>query len=389
MNKTYCALPWRHTSLQNGNEILPCCQFMKSQSSLRNLKTFKEGYYGSAMDEIRQKMLCGETIDGCQQCYREESVNEKSMRQLSIEQFGIVDTIKLKRVDINFDNLCNLKCRMCASPHSHLWYDEEKQLYGRNFSEEFNEKKYDECTLYQDIDYSDIDEIEIHGGEPLYSPHIGPFFEKLKKERGLDKISLNITTNCTIKPKENIYNALLNVRSLHINLSVDAVGSLNDFIRKNSNFSNVLETMKYFYKLFEDRQNKETKIQIHSAIGVYNLNAFKDLEELIRTKFPKFGHSYKMIQYPTWLDVKNTPQEYKDQVKEFVTNENVLKHLSVDGNNYFDHFLNFHNKMNEIRKEDLGNSNPWLSTFIEEYTKLHPKVDSTVFFAKYVDDLLN
>jgi organic radical activating enzyme len=389
MNKTYCALPWVHTSLQNGNEILPCCRFMKSQSSLRNLKTFKEGYYGSAMDEVRQKMLRGDVVDGCQQCYRDESANQKSLRQESIEQFGIVDTIKLKRVEINFDNLCNLKCRMCASPHSHLWYDEEKQLYGRNFSEEFNEKKYDECTLYQDMDYSDIGEIEIHGGEPLYSPHIGPFFEKLKKERGLDNISLKITTNCTIKPREDIYDAFLNVHSLEINLSMDAVGTLNDFIRKNSNFFNVLETAKYFYKLFEDRQGKRTKINILSAVGLYNFNSFGELEQLVKTDFPKCNHSHVMIQYPTWLDVKNAPQEYKEKVKNFVTNKNLLNHLSLEGNNYFDHFLNFHNKMNEMRKEELGNANPWLSKFIEDYTKLHPKIDSTVFFAKYVDDLLN
>ena len=94
--------------------------------------------------------------------------------------------------------------------------------------------------------------------------------------------------------------------------------------------------------------------------------------------------------------MKNTDKNQQRQIKPVLpliiksnTNKNLLNHLSLEGNNYFDHFLNFHNKMNEMRKEELGNANPWLSKFIEDYTKLHPKIDSTVFFAKYVDDLLN
>ncbi len=30
MSNTYCPLPWVHSSLQNGNTILPCCAFMDS-----------------------------------------------------------------------------------------------------------------------------------------------------------------------------------------------------------------------------------------------------------------------------------------------------------------------------------------------------------------------
>ena len=59
--------------------------------------------------------------------------------------------------------------------------------------------------------------------------------------------------------------------------------------------------------------------------------------------------------------------------------------LNAEGKDLFDHFLNFHNKLDEIRKEDLKDSNNMLSTYIKNYkTK---EVDSQVFFRQQLDYL--
>lgn len=384
MSNTYCPLPWVHTSLQNNDEVLPCCQFMNAKD-FQNVENFNDAYYGNAMNSIREKMLKGDFVDGCQQCYEEEKIGRKSLRQESIDKFGHVTEIKIRTLEVVFDNLCNLKCRMCASPHAHLWYDEEKQLYGRTLLD----KKYSECNLYKDIDYSQIEKIQIYGGEPMYSPHLIPFFKKLDEQDNLENMSLMFVTNATIQPKDLVYKTFLKVKSLKINLSIDALGQLNGFIRKNSNFDEIVQVMKTYYQLLKERGDKETEIGVHSAIGVYNLNTFKELQEYVKTNFPKFQHTFQMIQYPIWLNVRNMPKEYKDSVKDFITEQEILDFLNLEGTDHFSHFLNFHNKLNEIRNEELGTANPWLSKFIETYRDRYSSIDSSIFFRQYVNDLLD
>jgi hypothetical protein len=85
------------------------------------------------MKDMRFRMSNDQHGIGCQ-CPAEEEAGIVSMRQKSIEKFGIDYSDSLKIVEIFFDNVCNLKCRSCGSNNSHLWFEEEKELYGVTLS---------------------------------------------------------------------------------------------------------------------------------------------------------------------------------------------------------------------------------------------------------------
>lgn len=52
MYKTYCPLPWVHSSLVNGNEVLPCCAYVDNSFTGKN---FEKIFYGEQLNTIRKK----------------------------------------------------------------------------------------------------------------------------------------------------------------------------------------------------------------------------------------------------------------------------------------------------------------------------------------------
>jgi len=122
MNNTYCPLPFREVALNNADILQPCCQNHSYKISID--ESFEKSFNSGPLEKVRQQMLAGETVKGCDQCYREESAGVESLRQRSIKKYGIVDKVEAHAILMQFDNLCNLKCRMCTSLHSHLLYDD-------------------------------------------------------------------------------------------------------------------------------------------------------------------------------------------------------------------------------------------------------------------------
>jgi len=65
--------------------------------------------------------------------------------------------------------------------------------------------------------------------------------------------------------------------------------------------------------------------------------------------------------------------------------EGLLMHLDSEGEDYFDHFVNFHNHMNELRNESLASVNPLLHNYIKEHTTTIK--DSREFFVARINEL--
>ena len=172
-SNTYCPYPFIGASLQSDGITLPCGQYM-NVAPFNQYEPVEVARNNSHMQEMRRKMLNNEHDAGCQ-CPAEEAVGIHSMRQSAIDQFGYQEFKKLKTVEIFFDNVCNLKCRMCGSSRSHLWYEDEKKLYGTTLSP----TKYIKNNLYKTIDLESLEEVKIYGGEPLLSNEADDFFKNI------------------------------------------------------------------------------------------------------------------------------------------------------------------------------------------------------------------
>jgi MoaA/NifB/PqqE/SkfB family radical SAM enzyme len=378
MSDTYCPLPWVHTSLQNGNTILPCCAFM--DSSIGKPGKFDELFNSDEMNNIRKNMISGKKIKGCEQCYAQEKSGMQSMRNRAVKQYGYVTEINLKDIHLIFDNLCNLKCRMCSSASSHLWYTEEQQIYGTSFAEE----KYFQNTMYKEINFKNIESINITGGEPIYSPHFIPFLKKIQKEADLNNVTLGFFTNGTIKPTDNIIELLKSFKKVNITISIDAIGELNNFIRNNSDFNVIEKNLNFYHNLVDDRFS----VNILTTVGIYNAISVDATKSFFHKNYPKFYWWYDLIQYLEHLSLKNMPIELKKIYSKYITDESLLSFMNEEGKDLFPHFLYFHKKLNDLRKEDFV-GNDILAEYIKSNQHLISEEASVLYYKQVFNEIKN
>jgi len=338
---------------------------------------------GEFMNNMRSKMLNGETVEGCQ-CFIEEAAGiANTKRTESNKTFGFTTDTTLRKLELNLDNVCNLKCRSCGSPYSHLIFDDELKLYGRTLGD----TKYSKNTIYDDIDHSHLEQIEVFGGEPMLSPNTIDFFKKLKERNKFQDLSIVLSTNCTIEPTGVMLEGLLECKSLNLNLSIDAYGELNDYVRHGSSFETIVKNMEFYNELINLRNGKQTRINVHSAISVYTINEIEILNKFVKEKFPKFEKSYQLIQYPTWMSIHNTNKEFKDSVRSTIQDKQIISYLDSDGEDLIPHLINFTEELDRIRNETMPNE--FLKEFLKNYSSKTSLSNSRKFFNIYIDKLMS
>ena len=360
-SKTYCAHPFRETVLLPGDTLLVC------QRHTENViidKGFHEAFYTGKIQEIRELMLEGKSVPGCDQCYREESVGIKSMRQKSIEKHGVVTDIEIHSIDVQFDNTCNFKCRMCASTQSHLLYNEEIEIFGNAVS--WQKSTY--TDKYTEIDTSKINEIVIYGGEPLLSERANKFLQTFIDSGRISEIKISTPTNGMIHPSETFLTAFLSCKKLDLTVSIDAYGDLNNYFRSRSDFDTVIHNLDFFVGFIKLRESKETRIRVSVTVNVYNVNKLQELEIFLRSRYTNILIDFNLLHNPDFLRISCLPKEYKDVIRHKVeTYPDVLKMLDIDDTNYFEEFIFYHNKLDAIRQESLSEVNLELAEYVKNY----------------------
>ena len=186
MSKTFCPLPWINVSVDTDGSVKPCCistDYIKNNKGEKfNLghNSIDEFYNSPDFVEIRHKMLTGQEVKGCSECYEQEKSGGQSQRMLynniwplRLNFHETVDKIKIKYFDLRFGNLCNLKCRSCHPLASTQLQKEVTEIgssiqkYLPSLPDDFN-NWYNTHTANNNI-LSNIENLEVlylAGGEP-------------------------------------------------------------------------------------------------------------------------------------------------------------------------------------------------------------------------------
>ena len=126
---SYCSIPWVHLRLdpsgKNGlTGVSPCCKFYYEEwQTINPDNSVTDGILNSlntpAFQGIRQDMLRGNSIKGCQNCYSDEAAGLESMRTQANSTWKLndlsTDYLHTKFIEVSLDNTCNLECKMCSS----------------------------------------------------------------------------------------------------------------------------------------------------------------------------------------------------------------------------------------------------------------------------------
>ena len=75
MYKHRCLLPFHHIAIRPNNQVYPCCQF-RHEHTPKDLHLDHEDVFNhSFMQDLRQKMVNDEYVEGCSMCYQQEEIS--------------------------------------------------------------------------------------------------------------------------------------------------------------------------------------------------------------------------------------------------------------------------------------------------------------------------
>jgi MoaA/NifB/PqqE/SkfB family radical SAM enzyme len=406
-SKTFCMHPFTGLATREDGAVKICCRSQPigwiQDDTLENI------WNGHQIREVRRQVLCGERPEVCKPCFDLEDQGVESLRQRHIN--GVIPEARINlypnaldqlrddytmpfefpTMEIKLNNLCNLKCRMCNPLDSTSWqdWDEVKPFYEK-------ENNYLVPTVArlvrkpgQYIGPFDNTEnwwesfekliphfrrVEFAGGEPLMDPQHYRILDMLKPHG--KNIELKYATNGTtlgIKNGRTIHDYWPHFRSIAVNVSIDGIHDVYNYIRTNSDFTQVEENI----KVFQSFSNVSRVVGAFTAQAGNILQAAECIDYFINEMNIVF-YSHR-VSYPNCLSAQVLPQELKDLAihrlesvqSRLFTFENIQKHPLLekitmqqikdninylrarDQHNLWEDFINFNLKLDKTRNQKL------------------------------------
>ncbi len=399
--------PFTGLATREDGAIKICCRSQpigwiqeESLESAWNNKTIKH---------VRQQILCGERPEVCKPCFDLEAQGVESLRQRHIK--GIIPEARINlypnaldnlsedytmpfefpTMEIKLNNLCNLKCRMCNPLDSTNWKDweEVKPFYER-------ENNYLVPTVAKLVrtpgqyigPFDDTENwwasfekllphfrrVEFAGGEPLMDPQHYKILDMLKPYA--KNIEIKYATNGTtlgISKDRTIHDYWPYFKSVAVNVSLDGIHDVYNYIRTNSNFAEVEQNIKEI----------KTIPNVSRVVGAFTAQAGNILQaaECIDYFLNEMGivfYSHR-VSYPNVLSAQVLPQQLKEEaikrleavdralwafdiVQKYPILEQITKQQIRDNINYLQakdqshlwpDFLEFNRKLDATRNQDL------------------------------------
>ncbi len=372
---SFCMMPWVHLHVTQLGTVTPCCQApWQEEFSFGNINnaSIKTIWNSKKMNRFRSGMLKGKTNSRCSICYEKEASGALSLRQLVNKDYnhrlnwvhetsssGRVANAKPVYFDIRFSNICNLKCRICGPWASSQWHQDSVALGTKSTDSKSLTKAFDnKISFFEKIEiYLDaVEEIYFAGGEPLMMEEHYQLLEILIDRKRFD-VKLKYNTNfSTLSFKHwNLLPLWKHFSHINVAASLDASGKRGEFLRKNLQWTHVLENRK---RMLEEIPHIDFMISPTTYIyNVWHLPQFHrewvDLgliqpEDFVPTIL--ISPEYFNIRIIPEVYKKNLVVEYKKHIKWLVNTSFVDK---IKGEHVIQQFKNVIEHLNQMNKTDL------------------------------------
>jgi hypothetical protein len=314
-------------SLQDTNGVLfPCCKYNDSGNKNRlptiyDIDSLDSLHHRSEYSNLRAEIENDLKPSPCNRCWKMEENGLRSKRQDTnhiYDRMGIEDGY-IQDMEIALDFTCNMMCRICGPHSSSKWGAATtvlEKLMERGID---NGNHMDRGTLeYQSnfkrvMDNTDLSKarvIKVLGGEPFYSKNLAWFVDKLHDEiDDSSKLNLNIFTNNSIFPSDQMLKKLLRFKSLTITSSIDAVGDLASVIRWGIPWSTIESNCKRWGEL--QRECDNLSLITCSTISLLNVNKVQDLLDFGNRYEFWIGLSY--LDTPSYLSAHMVPRDIRER----------------------------------------------------------------------------
>lgn len=326
--KWICPEPFTNIQASTSGHYKPCCVMTATPEMGKYVKeiytvekySIMEHYNSEYMKRLRSAMR-NENDDEfisvmCKNCKIKEDNGVRSHRQWYIDRFKTESEFKHKKkelediiandkqptffhsmeMDALGGNFCNLSCNMCSGAHSSKYLSEEIRLKETFKTKslilpDINEKIWEELPTVLE----NLCELKLVGGEPLIAKNTYKLMEMIPNP---ENTILRIITNGTQNPDRFIELAK-RFKQVIINLSIEGVGDVNDYIRYHSSWNEILEN--------RIKLTRVGRVILVSTINALNINKLYEI--------PKLNFEYTMSSLVTnnFYSLNSIPDDIKDK----------------------------------------------------------------------------
>lgn len=351
-NSFVCKYPFTYVSRSSEGYCKPCCRYKLDKEdyldgSLRG--SIEEAFQGKTFEKIRNKMIKGERLTGCQKCYDEEETGQKSHGRVYTEYFNFTPGV-LKGVNIAFSRECNLACRMCHPDYSTKWDSVWRKLHPDKKSIRTKYSHNFKNIVSQKDTFKNVEIFDIVGGEPFINNSFYKFLEQLS-HYDLSNKKIGVSTNATFFPKQKYIDTLLQFKELNLGLSVDGINRLGEYIRVYSKWSQVDKVADRWSQL---KGNPSVYLYSYTTVSAYNVH---DLYNIFKWSLKKkIDFRFHILYEPEYLQIGVLPENIRHRIYTYYLQfpdfqKHLLKlkkHLLKKSSEKTNEFLAFTDKLDRI-----------------------------------------
>jgi len=329
---SFCVLPWVSISVDGPGRSRLCCNNSghwhdHSQPTMPAITEPLAALNTDLHKAVRRSMSAGERHQSCGKCWQIEDTGGTSFRQIWNSVFadrelgpvtadGTLLSADIHYLDITFGNKCNLVCRMCNWANSHLWTADNLKL-GRaepqDNSRMVRQLWFEDPRAMQTIlaTLPTVTHINFLGGEPLIITQHEQILEACVVQGHSQHIHISYNTNLT-RLSHRLLELWQQFAHVTVNVSLEAVGRANDYIRQNSHWSEIMRNLRQVERLA--KHSHQIRLDIHTTFGIYNCLSVAELITWCRSRLLQLPF-VNIVYHPNHHDVRLLPLSAKAQIR--------------------------------------------------------------------------
>lgn len=322
-----------------GEIVLCCAGDNVAVEHIKNINNITEFFNSSVYDDLRERFKLKDFPKQCNVCKFHWQAG-RIARFDSYNRFKFPthkedissETIPIRFLEITTSNICNQMCVTCSGKYSSKWAPYEQEavdigLHWRNENHKFHTEQYKmtDADVNKVLDIvPSLQHLTIKGGEPFADPNNIKILKRLADTN--PQCRVEICTNFQLVT-DSVIQLLSRLNEVHIQASIDGIGSLYNWIR-GGNFDKTVNNINRYYEY------TKRKIIIVSTVSIYNwmhlpelIDYWKDVEGVERISmanivtFPKYCSPLYLPTYQI--------EEGKKKFFDYVENYEYVKEYDV------------------------------------------------------------
>lgn len=367
MNDAYC--PMIHGGLRIDLKVKKdkvyfnhCCLRAERFEDTGNLWTSEK------LQDLRLKNLQNIVDPGCFSCTNLEQSGLVSLRQATIKKVGTDNKFTGPiRLDLMFDNSCNLACRTCSPKLSSYW---QKHLTENKIShqEQIISETDKMISILESLNLENLQTVVLCGGETLLGTQHWRVVESLAKlaPKAKEKLQVSFQTNATQRLPSRYHDLIEKFQLVKLNFSLDGVGERFDYLRWPAKWEQVTENIKNIANTCPTN----VMFIVEETVNIFNWYYTEEMTQWVANNFStnRLGDQVNHGKHLAFgiFSIENATKEYIAAMRK-TRYGNMISNSWQENPERIKEMITQIDKFDKIRNQDWKKTFPEVAGFYSRY----------------------